>query len=378
MKKRLKITGLVLSGLLLLALLAVGGYILYLQLNYERIPDHTPLEIGNQQEAVLKPDTDYTAVTYNIGFGAYDQKYSFFMDTGHMADGTAVQGQYGKGRSGPAVLENTERSIDLVQELDADFVLLQEVDQAADRSYFVPQDQMLIAALPEHSYVFANNFHSVFLAYPFHDPHGSVQAGLLTLSRYQLSDAQRHSYPVDESFPTKFFDLDRCFAVHRLPVEGGKELVLINSHMSAFDEGGLVRAAQLEMLNSTMTEERAKGNYVIVGGDFNHALGSDLLSAFPAGQPCPQWVARLDEEDLAEGISIAHAGNRTEVPTCRSADIPYEKGVNFVTVVDGFLVSDNIQWAAENIDADFLASDHNPVKLTFRLAPQQNTTGEEV
>ena len=36
--------------------------------------------------------------------------------------------------------------------------------------------------------------------------------------------------------------------------------------------------------------------------------------------------------------------------------IPYEKGVNFVTVVDGFLVSDNIQWTAENIDADFLAS----------------------
>ena len=55
--------------------------------------------------------------------------------------------------------------------------------------------------------------------------------------------------------------------------------------------------------------------------------------------------------------------------TCRAADIPYEKGVNFVTVVDGFLVSDNIQWTAENIDADFLASDHNPVKLTFRLVP---------
>jgi len=369
MKKALRRTALFTGGALALVLLILVGYIIYLQLNYERIPDRTSLEIGNPQTDTLSTDTDYTAVAYNIGFGAYDQEYSFFMDTGHMADGTAVQGAYGKGRSGPAVLENTERSIDLVQELGADFVLLQEVDQAADRSYFVPQDQMMTNALPGHSHIFANNFHSVFLAYPFHDPHGSVQAGLLTLSRYQVSQAERRSYPVDESFPTKFFDLDRCFAVHRLPVDNGKELVLINSHMSAYDEGGLIRAAQLEMLNSVMAEEIAKGNYVIVGGDFNHALGSDLVNAFPSGQLYPEWVAVLEDGDLTAGMEIAHAENRTEVPTCRAADIPYEKGVNFVTVVDGFLVSDNIQWTAENIDADFLASDHNPVKLTFRLVP---------
>ena len=80
-------------------------------------------------------------------------------------------------------------------------------------------------------------------------------------------------------------------------------------------------------------------------------------------------MAVLEDGDLTAGMEIAHAENRTEVPTCRAADIPYEKGVNFVTVVDGFLVSDNIQWTAENIDADFLASDHNPVELTFRLVP---------
>ena len=48
-------------------------------------------------------------------------------------------------------------------------------------------------------------------------------------------------------------------------------------------------------------------------------------------------------------------------------DIPYIKGVNYITILDGFIISDNIVADAENIDADFMYSDHNPVKLTFKL-----------
>ena len=172
---------------------------------------------------------------------------------------------------------------------------------------------------------------------------------------------------MDNSFITKFTDLDRCFAVMRLPVEGGRELVLINSHMSAYDKGGLIRAQQLELLNSVMEEENQAGNYVIVGGDFNHALGEAAAEGFSSKQKFPEWVSILTEEELAEGISIVQAENELEVPTCRGADIPYTKGVNFTTVVDGFLVSDNVKAAAENIDTDFGYSDHNPVLLRFEL-----------
>ena len=42
--------------------------------------------------------------------------------------------------------------------------------------------------------------------------------------------------------------------------------------------------------------------------------------------------------------------------------------MNYTTVVDGFLVSDNVRAEAENIDTDFAYSDHNPVLLTFELA----------
>lgn len=361
---------LVALGILLLALvLAVGGYVGYMQWQYYRIPDHTALEVQNPTGGALAAGRQYTALTYNIGFGAYGPDYSFFMDTGVMADGTPVQGKYGKAISKEAVLAHTSGALGVLQEQAADFMLLQEVDVKADRSYKVDQTELLRQGLGGYGSVFANNFHSAYLFYPFNDPHGAVDAGLLTFSRYQVAGAERRSYPVDNSFIVKFTDLDRCFAVLRLPVENGKELVLINSHMSAYDEGGLIRAQQLELLNGVLAEEYAKGNYVIVGGDFNHALGETAPHAFPSRQQFPAWVAQLTSDDLAEGFSIVTAANETQVPTCRTADIPWQEGVNYTTVLDGFFVSANVTATAENLDTGFAYSDHNPVRLSFTLEP---------
>lgn len=359
--------GLVLAVLVLGA--AVGLYVGYVAVQYNRIPDGEKLTVENPQEAALEPGREYTAATYNIGFGAYGPDYSFFMDTGVMKSGEAVSGRYGKAISAESVAQHTRGAAETIAALSPDFVLLQEVDLDADRSYHLNQWENLRKTLPGYGSVFAVNFHTPFLAYPLHDPHGATTAGLGVLSRYRIDESVRRSYPISEAFPDKFFDLDRCFAVNRLPVEGGGELVLINSHMSAYDEGGVYRQQQMDMLAGMMSDEYAKGNYVIVGGDFNHALGTEAAEAFESQQEFPAWVAILDERDLPEGIRIQKAENQLEVPTCRAAEIPYEKGVNFVTVVDGFLVSANVEATAENIDTDFAYSDHNPVLLRFTLKP---------
>lgn len=362
-----KMVLLVLVIMLAVLLLAVGGYVLYMQLKYYRIPDNTPLTVENPVGGPLSTGRPYTALSYNIGFGAYGPDYSFFMDSGVMADGTPVTGKYGKALSRQSVLDHTEGALDAVKQQDTDFVLLQEVDVKAHRSYKVNQVKYIQENMPQYSSVFANNFHSAYLLYPFNDPHGAVDAGLLTLSRAQIKEAVRRSYPVDNSFFVKFTDLDRCFAVHRVPVENGKELVLINSHMSAYDKGGLIRVQQLQLLNSVMQQEYEKGNYVIVGGDFNHALGEEAATAFMGQQQFPAWVSLLTEDELCTGFSMQLAENQLEVPTCRAADMPWQPGVNFATVVDGFILSDNIRATAQNVDTDFAYSDHNPVRLTFEL-----------
>ena len=114
-------------------------------------------------------------------------------------------------------------------------------------------------------------------------------------------------------------------------------------------------------------EEWEKGNYVIAGGDFNHDI-ADSVNNFPSEQKTPSWVYQLRDADLAEGFRFVKAENAKETPTCRGADIPYEKGVTYTVIVDGFLVSDNVRAEAKNIEKDFLYSDHNPVVMEFVLS----------
>ena len=176
----------VVLALVLVLVLAAGGYVAYMQFQYYRIPDNELLTVGTPADGLLHPGEEYTALTYNIGFGAYGPDYSFFMDKGTMADGTEVTGQYGKALSKQSVLDHTQGAIELLQAESADFVLLQEVDVKADRSYKVNQVEAIQTAMSGYGSVFANNFHSAYLFYPFSDPHGAVQAGLLTLSRARI------------------------------------------------------------------------------------------------------------------------------------------------------------------------------------------------
>lgn len=360
-KKIIKICAICILALFAAILLTVGGYVIYVMAQYSRIEDKFVLEVQNNKEAVLEINTDYKIMSYNIGFGAYDREFSFFMDTGEMNDGTKTVGKYGKGVSKENVQKNTDGSLEIVKNAGADFYLLQEVDESSTRSYDINQRQAF--SIDGYANTYAQNFHSAYLMYPFSDPHGAVRSGLLTLSKYKIESAVRRSFPVSDGFPDKFFDLDRCFSVHYIPCAGGKTLVLINLHMSAYDEGGTIRAEQLVMLNAIFEEELEKGNYVIAGGDFNHDIAG-TADKFASGQKRPDWLYVLEDDDLALGMRFV--GDST-APSCRGADIPYEKGVNYIVAIDGFTVSQNIEVSIETLDNEFLYSDHNAVTMTFKL-----------
>ena len=67
-------------GLLLVILLS---YLLYVVCSYSRIPDRVDVPIsGTPDYEVIRVGESYVAVTQNIGFGAYDKDFTFFMDGG--------------------------------------------------------------------------------------------------------------------------------------------------------------------------------------------------------------------------------------------------------------------------------------------------------
>ena len=77
MNKPLKIILLVLAALVLL----VVGYLAYVLIDYHRLGD-MDLEVDRQGLQPAETGREYHLLSYNIGFGAYEPDYGFFMDGG--------------------------------------------------------------------------------------------------------------------------------------------------------------------------------------------------------------------------------------------------------------------------------------------------------
>lgn len=366
-------------------ILLVGGYVAYVALNYERYGDVSLSISGTDPVTAPRIGQEYQALTWNIGFGAYSQDYSFFMDESTLRRdvdgvgkaGDTVTGTSSTARDEEAARDMTEGVIESIEGIsnnkNIDFLLIQEADVDSHRSFKVNQVEMLtsVRAQDNPQSVFANNFHTVWLHYPVLDPIGDIQSGLLTMSRFTIPKAMRYSYPVDESFPTKFFDLDRCFSASFLPVEDSdKQLIIINSHMTAYSSSNDIRTQQMKELMSFAQAEYDKGNYVIIGGDFNQVISSNPehgLTNWQNAEEIPTWVGILETDLLGDAFTLVSASNEFEVSTCRDSSFPYMPGENYEVVVDGFLVSKNVRASSMNIQKEYLYSDHNPVLLSFEL-----------
>lgn len=366
MKKPIKTVLKSLLALMLALILAVGGYVVYVLLAYYRVDDNLVLSVvppaHAPEQAPVRPGEEYKMLSYNIGFGAYEADYGFFMDGGTQSWAWSEE----------RLMTNLDNISALIVDQAVDFCLLQEVDMDSTRSYHVDQAAIMTAALPGHSSVWAQNYDSPFLFYPFTQPHGASLAGQMTFSAHGITSALRRSLPIEDSL-MKLVDCDRCYSVSRVPVEGGGELVIYNVHLSAYTSDGTIADKQLQMLIGDMQAEYAKGNYVICGGDFNKDLLGDSGAIFGVPGDDYTWAQPLPTQMLqGTGLTLAAPFDSADpVPSCRNADGPYHEG-QFVITVDGFIVSDNVTVNYSRvIDTGFAYSDHNPVVISFILEPGQ-------
>ena len=362
-KKLLKIVGIVLA----LILLALVGYIIYLYASYHRIEDNLPLQVetsANNEEAsetddMLTTGQKYSALTYNIGFGAYTPDFSFFMDGGKSS----------WAKSKDSVLKTVQGAGNLAASKDPDFAMIEEVDLDSTRSYHVNEYNILKDCFPDYYYVFAQNYDSAFLFYPFTQPHGSSKSGIGLFSRYPVTSALRRSFPVSTSF-TKFFDLARCYSISRVPVDNGKELVIFALHMSAYGNSDAIREGQIAMLTADMQKEYEAGNYVLCGGDFNHDLKA---SANEENSEYQSWAYPFPREELPDHFSfcldqLSEEERSNLWNSARNADMEYVPGETYTVTLDGFIISDNVECLSyENINTGYSYSDHDPVYLEFKL-----------
>ena len=348
----------VLLCIVLAFVLVVGAYVAYVFIDYHRIGDMELTPEGDAAATELAAGKRYTVLSYNIGFGAYEDDYGFFMDGGTESWAWSEE----------RLTANVDAIAAFLAQQKADFYLLQEVDIDSTRSYHVDERQPIYQALPGMSHVFAQNYDSPFLMYPLTQPHGASKSGLLTFSPAAISSAKRVELPIENSV-MKLVDLDRCYSVSRIPVDDSKELILYNLHLSAYTSDGTIATEQLKLLLADMQAEYEAGNWCVAGGDFNKDLLGDSVVWFGEADQDYSWAQPIPD-GLFDGYDItlvAPLDENDPVPSCRNADSAYHEG-QYVLTVDGFMVSKNVAVeSARVMDTGFQWSDHNPVKMVFTL-----------
>ena len=353
MKKILKIV----ISLVLVAALGFAGLVGYLwatEYSPNGVESLPVTKQGNSE--IAKVGTEYSALNWNIGYAGLDKDEDFFMDGGkmvHPIDKAHVENN----------LTNITR---IIKEEAADVTFLQEVDVDSKRTYNINQVSYLDKAL-DNSSIFAYNFRVAYIPYPL-PPLGKVNSGIYTSTKFNIENAERYQMPIPFTFPTRLANLKRGFSVTYSNIENSdKKLVLINAHLDAYDKDNKGKIAQTKQLIEFMEKEYSKGNYVLVGADFNQEL-RDLTKEEIEKTPAELWRAELfDKTLLKDKFKLYYDNSR---PSARLNNKPYEKGSNetYEFIIDGFIASDNIEVSqVKTLDQDYKYSDHNPVKLRFRL-----------
>ena len=99
MKKGLKISLVTIGALVGSLVICAGGYVGYIILSYSRIGDKELNINKRSSSSLVKKGEEYSLTSYNIGFGAYSQDFTFFLDTGYDEKGKATCGYYSKAKS---------------------------------------------------------------------------------------------------------------------------------------------------------------------------------------------------------------------------------------------------------------------------------------
>lgn len=319
--------------ILLLPIIYIVMVLLIAQISYYQ-PENEE-QLMESSAISLLTDTTFTALSWNIGYAGLGKNADFFFDGGR-----STRSKKSDVKKYWAGIQNYIKA-----QNDVDFVFLQEVDVQSKRSYSINQKDYFEQQLPNP--VFATNYQVKYIPLQWFRPLGKVHSGLLSSSKAIPFAAKRVQYPGEYSFPKKLFFLKRCLIQERYTLSGGtpEQLVMINTHLSAYDDGEM-KQQEMAKLKEILIDEYNKGNFVVVGGDFNQVFNADEIKSF-----LPDWTIAADEQ----------------VPTNRDLSEAYHSD-SPTTIIDYFIVSPNVEvLSIKTDDLKFEYSDHQPVKLTFKI-----------
>lgn len=333
--------------LLLIILVAIAGILLIAGANrFARVPSVAQANFATPP-APKSPGTEVSLVTWNIGYAGMGKDSDFVMDMGSQK----------RPLSADWVDANLREITRLLPTLDADVYFLQEVARPSYGSHGRDTLAPLMKALPGFGHMFGADIHTRFMP-----PGLRSRIGNAIFARYPAKEAEYRALPLEPNFTLGIFR--KHYRMHIMRLAGETEWVFINIHLSAFDsEDHNVREQQVKALFDVAEQEFERGRHVVIGGDWNLRLSP---TEFPHKTEPKYlfWIRDFPQDLVPEGWAW---GVDSSTPTVRTAQKPYVHGENYRLIIDGFLVSPNVEILSTSaMDLDFAHTDHHPVRITVR------------
>ena len=338
------------AAAVVLLLVVAAGVVLFA--NRLKAPRYGSIAIIGQAQMATASGALRLA-TWNIGYGSLGAGADFVADGGRSV----------RALDRPSIAAAVSAIGETLEGLDADLVLLQEMAEPSFLTRGVDVRGGVLRPLSGYRTAFWEDFSTTMLPPPF-----TISNGTITLTRVAASACTAHSLPQEAGFRFGLLKKHYAALVTRIPSDDGREWVIVNIHLSAFDDGGEVRTRQVSAVLEMARAAYRRGAHVVVGGDWNMRLVSTSF-LHETEERYLSWIHDFPHETVPEGWAFAVDPS---VPSVRTLQRPYEAGVNYVTVVDGFLVSPNvIIERIETSDLGFFHTDHHPVLASLRMSTKR-------
>ena len=292
--------------------------------------DEPPKEY-TAKNLVSAPNKDtLTVTTWNIRFGI--GRANWFGDS-----------------CGELVLFDNETIIDglellaqKITEMDADILLLQEVDTDSKRSAYIDQVQWLLDHTSMNYGVYASMWEVQFVP---SDGLGRVNTGNAILSKWPLSEAERIQLSLrgDQDALTKAFYVRRNVlkAVVNYP---GNPFWAVDIHASAFSNDDTKQKQFLEF-KDVLDEINSKGELFVAGGDLNELPPGATKNNYCEEDRCPDELPEDDEGcDFSNETTWINPLYDTYVPSVSLVDYQQNEQLYFTHASTHDINDERYQW----------------------------------
>ncbi len=307
-------------------------------------PGKKAIVVNRPKKLAEKLGQSIKITSWNIGYAGLGKGSDFVMDGGKSWFPPSRQ----------AVKNNLGAICAQVKKLPGEILLLQEVSVNSPLSFWHKVRERIIKTLPENLALFRPDISSWGLFWPLKITHGTM-----TLCLTEPVSTEVVKLPVEPDFIGGVIKRNYALLVTRFDIRDRPgQWVIINLHLAAFDHQGATRQKQFQAVFDFARKEYEKGNFVVLGGDWNMAL---IKTDFPHTTDMKHlfWLVDLPAEKLPPGWKIACDPS---IASVRTNYQPYVKGENYSAVIDGFIVSQNVAIrSVKTTDTGFENTDHMPV-----------------